>query len=393
MNIYVYKKKVRGDEKWCVDREEGGRRRQTFWPNKLAADNEATKLRGGVADAKGEYASLTLKDREQIALAWRNAQDQGHDLHDLISRAGELKPHAGPTVGITVNEVVSAKRAAGRDDRYTDNLATVLGKFAKGRESVKMDAVSLRDVESFLNAHSIAYRSTLRTRLSILFNFAIRRGYRADNPCARLESVKVTKKPPAIFTVKQFQKCVEALSKPFKPSKHSPQVDYRHGLAWFALTTLCGLRPEEAEKTTKKDIHFKEGWIRVEAQTTKVRQRRVVYPKPEALKFLQWAKKRGGRLPLNSQAKKRVIHHLRDALGFKAWPKDITRHTAASYWLASDGSAAHVSEMLGNSERVLKRDYKALVTREEAKEFWALLKTYSHSRDEHSHKMAKKVRF
>jgi integrase len=157
-------------------------------------------------------------------------------------------------------------------------------------------------------------------------------------------------------------------------------------LAWFALSTLCGLRPQEAEKTVKADINFKERYVRVEAQTTKVRQRRIVYPKPEAIKFLKWAIKHGGTLPLDPQIRQRIIAGvswknkdgvqrrpgLRHALGFKVWPKDITRHTAASYWLASDVSTAHVAEMLGNSEKILKSHYKALVTREQAKEFWEM---------------------
>jgi integrase len=193
-----------------------------------------------------------------------------------------------------------------------------------------------------------------------------------DNPCSRLEAVKVTRKPPAVFSSEQFKAAVKWLK------ENAPE-----GLPWFALSTLCGLRPEEAEKTTKADINFKEGFVKVEAQTTKVRQRRIVYPKAEALRFLKRVLKHGG-LPLSSQNRRRIIAGvvwkskdgkkrrpgLRHALGFDKWPKDITRHTAASYWLASGATAGHVAEMLGNSERILKRDYKALVTRKEAVEFW-----------------------
>jgi len=136
----------------------------------------------------------------------------------------------------------------------------------------------------------------------------------------------------------------------------------------------------------------------VEKQTTKVRLRRVVYPRPEAMAFLKWAlaKKTGGVLPISSLAKKRLLagqvrklpasvrlkrpprrrraEGLRGALGFKTWPKDITRHTAASYWIGAGASVGEVAEALGNSESVLKRDYKALVTRAEAEEFWKVVK-------------------
>jgi hypothetical protein len=129
------------------------------------------------------------------------------------------------------------------------------------------------------------------------------------------------------------------------------------------------LRPEEAEKVEPGQINYTEGWVRVEI--SKVLQRRVVYPKPEVMAALKWSLENGGRLPLHPLARKRVLHRLREHLGWKVWHKDVTRHSAASYWLADCQSAAAVAESLGNSEKVLKRHYKALVTKEQAKDFWA----------------------
>ncbi len=84
-----------------------------------------------------------------------------------------------------------------------------------------------------------------------------------DNPCDRLESVKVVRNSPTIFTVEQAQKCLT-----FLDTKRC------RALGWFVLTTFAGLRPEEAEKTAWEQVSFDEGWIRIEAQTSKVRQRR-----------------------------------------------------------------------------------------------------------------------
>jgi integrase len=111
--------------------------------------------------------------------------------------------------------------------------------------------------------------------------------------------------------------------------------------------------------------------VRVEAQTSKVRQARVVYPKPEAMALLKSVLD-DGRLPITSQARKRVIKRMRNHLGLKVWPKDVTRHSAASYWLAESGSAEIVAEALGHSVKTLKRHYLALVTREQAAQFWKL---------------------
>lgn len=169
----------------------------------------------------------------------------------------------------------------------------------------------------------------------------------------------VARKPPQVFSVAVVRSCLKWLR------SSRPKV-----LAWFVLSTFCGLRPEEAEKTTAADIHFGEGFIKVEAQTTKVRQRRVVYPKAEAMALLKSCKVK----PVTAQNRRRAIRALREHLNWKAWPKDITRHTAASYWLADCESTASVAKSLGNSESILLKHYAAVVTREQAKEFWKACK-------------------
>lgn len=138
---------------------------------------------------------------------------------------------------------------------------------------------------------------------------------------------------------------------------------------WFALSTFCGLRPEETDHIQKSQIHASEGWIRVEI--SKVKQRRVVYPTKEAMRLVKACMKLKG-WPLTINQRRRAIRALRNRLGWKEWPKDITRHSAASYWLATSQSAASVAESLGHSESVLKRHYKALVTKKQALQFWAV---------------------
>ena len=64
---------------------------------------------------------------------------------------------------------------------------------------------------------------------------------------------------------------------------------------------------------------------------------------------------------------------MRQVLDWPAWKQDVTRHSAASFWLAQCGSTATVSTELGHSESVLLKNYKALVTKTEAAAYWALL--------------------
>ena len=57
-------------------------------------------------------------------------------------------------------------------------------------------------------------------------------------------------------------------------------------------------------------------------------------------------------------------------LAWPKWKKDVTRHSAATYMLATSSSAAAVATTLGNSETILKRHYLTLVTRADAQTFW-----------------------
>ena len=105
--------------------------------------------------------------------------------------------------------------------------------------------------------------------------------------------------------------------------------DHPRLLGWFCLSTFAGLRPEEAEKTTWRDVNFEEQWIRVQAQTTKTRQRRIVYPKPI------------------------VFAWLRAVAGGPKWKEDVTRHTAASMWFSVDSGGqipSACSAARGNSQ-------------------------------------------
>jgi integrase len=357
--------------RWRVRWSESGKDRSARHETKDKAEAHAAELRLQ-KETRGEvWLSLSAYERNNLISAYNLAAEKGVDIHKAIMAAAQ-NGNASQSLGIgkVIEELKTSRLNNGRAPDYVTSMGIVLNQFARGRETMEISRITMKDVEAFMDSKRLQYRQTLRGRLSTLFNFAIRRGYRSDNPCTRLESIKVTRLPPAVFTIAQVETAVKWLL-----------ANAKHGLPWFGLSTFCGLRPEEAEQTTKADIHFAECFIRVEAQTTKVRQRRIVYPRPEAMAFVKWSLKQGS-LPLSSGERRWILSGregkspgLRGALGFKVWPKDITRHTAASYWLAGKGETVeHVAKMLGHSESVCESRYKAVKTQKEAAEFWEAVK-------------------
>ncbi|MGC3961338.1 MAG: hypothetical protein QM813_26445 [Verrucomicrobiota bacterium] len=309
--------------------------------SKAKADAEAVRIRKDGEQLGASWMDIPAADRHRLAQMWKAGGVDGLSVKTSAPTR---------TLSEVAKELESSKNSSGCNERYVNCMMSVLNQFIKGRNSLPIGEVTLNDIVTHLNSFNLSYRSTVRARISTLFNFALRREYIEKNPCDQLDEIIYHKPPPQILTPEQLKKCLQWLTK-------NPR-----GSTWFVLTTLCGLRPEEAQKTPRDKIQCLAGHIIVDSQTTKVRQRRVVTPMPEAMKWLRRSLKYGGLTPINQQFKRRLILKLRTLIGFKEWPQDITRHTAASIWLARIKSAAEVAEQLGNSEKVLKRDYKALVT-------------------------------
>lgn len=356
MKATVKQHKVHGGTRWVVGRFVNGKRVRTFYATQQEAEAEAARIRVSMADTEEEWRQLTKADRDRIMAAWQEAQRRNVDLlkATMVADPREV-PGDGPALGKVIDWLVNDKRQANRSPEYVDNLDLILGQFRRGREMTPFGLITVKDVSDYLASKKLASRSTLRSRLSTLFEYGIRHGYRSDNPCGKLEHITIPSTPPPIFTNAQVATCIQWL-----------KANWPEGVWWFILTTACGLRPEEATRIKKKDVNINEGWVRVETGKT---SRRVVYPRPEALVAL----KRHPGKPISKSTMKRIERELREVLKWEAWPKDITRHTAASNWLAVVRSAGEVAESLGNSERVLKRHYKALVTKADALEFWAII--------------------
>ncbi len=355
------------DGRWYVNRWEDGRRRRTFFLTQREAKAEASRIRAELAGVGEVEFSMSAADRADILRFREECADAGVNWWDLLRahREGRLSvlPSSPPLQQI-LDEMLASKDAAGRSHRYTQTLRIILNGFVRGREEMPLSRVTAGDVESWLASKNIASRPTLRARLSTLFRFAQRRGFIAANPCEKIEPVRLVRQTPMIFTVRQTAIALVWLR------RKAPRA-----LGWFVLSTLCGLRPEEAERTSWAAVRLDGGdtHIRVEAQTSKVRQRRIVTPLPAAVAWLKIAREHGAELPIGRQARRSVSRRLAQRLGWDEWPKDVTRHTAASYRLSLVGDAAHVAEQLGHTVSELKASYRALVTPSDAARFWQLI--------------------
>jgi hypothetical protein len=108
----------------------------------------------------------------------------------------------------------------------------------------------------------------------------------------------------------------------------------------------------------------RDGFLVVGAEAAKTRTRRVMEMLPG---HEQWWK---GVMPLGILRER--FEALRKEAGVFNWPRNVMRHTAASHWLNFYQDEAKAALHLGHSPAMLHRHYKALVTRRESEEFFAL---------------------
>lgn len=377
--VSVRQVSVRGKLKWQVRWHDLGRVKRSFFGSEKRAVAFAAVKRNDALAVDAKFLLLPIADREKLLHVFEEARRRGLDLLALVS--SEKKSSVSPSSEAVLAEMLVVKAAAGRNANYLKTLKAIVGGFIAGRPALPVDAWSHLDLELFLDAKSPAFRSTVRSRLATWFKFAVRRGFRPDNPCDRLEAVKVVKSPPVIFSPEQVAVCLKFFVAnrfhKFRPKMfRGGSDDAQAGLGWFLLTTFAGLRPEEAMQVDpKKHLHLSAAkpHIEVTPEICKTGQWRIVYPLPPVVRALRWAFEHGSHLPMLPKRKQRLIRLLRAEMGLARWPKDVTRHSASSYWLAITNDQKHVAEMLGHSERMARTTYKKPVSKAAAKEFYAAL--------------------
>jgi integrase len=153
-------------------------------------------------------------------------------------------------------------------------------------------------------------------------------------------------------------------------------------LPFFAIGAFAGLRSQEIMRLDWGDIRFEQGFIEVAAAKAKTASRRLAPLLPALAAWL---------LPLRKTSGNVVGYTRNDMLsvartefcktGIKSgdkfiqftWKPNALRHSYASYRLADIKDAARVALEMGNSPAMLFRNYRELVSEQQAKEWFSLL--------------------
>jgi hypothetical protein len=235
------------------------------------------------------------------------------------------------------------------------NLRHHLKKFSQGMDNAPLRTVITGQVEKWIDGLSVNERTRQGhlDSVSLLFNFARRRGYVKENPCAAIERPPDESKmePPVIHTPLEVA-CVLHWARTFEPDL----------CRFLAVRYFAGLHATEAQKCI---VHEDRGTIEVPAKVAKTRRRRPVTILPVLAAWL----KIGGELPVRQLNNRMTRIGERTGVG---WARSVTRHTFCSYHLARFQNAAKTALEAGHSETILFAHYREIVSAQDAAEFWNL---------------------
>jgi len=324
-----------------------------------------------------------------------------------------------------------------------------LNRFAKDHADLFVSDVTADVVQTWLDTLrdllglQTQTRENYRRVLSPFFQFCRRKKWRSDNPMDDIERIKSPKKEPVYFSVEEVRKILAT-------AIAHPELDL---LGYFAFALFAGIRPDELgrEETSNppqseklngspkpedarrrldwNDIDFQDFLITVSAETSKIRERRLIEgrsgsetegrestePLPSTIwPWLEIARRRpfgqftqrshrrdawrslggGGNgkkatafLPRQGRTftddgvqegrvapdgLERRLRHFKSLLGFR-WKPDGLRHSFATYHYARHRNAVLTAHFLGHHDvGLVYTTYRGIVREADGAKFWSL---------------------
>ena len=380
-SVSVYRRKTpSGGQAYMVANYALGKRRFDSYPTEAEALEAANRLVRQLSERQVVAASMTNEDAAEYAAAKQSLQPfkvnllTGADtlatclkiVPDLSALVAAVKFYATRNRQVTrkpvaevVAELLAIKTARKSSVRYLQDLSSRLGKFA---DAFKEDtcAVTTAQVQAWLDSLKCAAQTckNYRTVLNLLFEFAVARGYAADNPIEGVESLKVRGGEVEIYTPEEIRRLLAAAAPEFLPC--------------IAIGAFAGLRSAEIERLAWEDLRLAERHIIIGKDQAKTASRRVV-PVCDALAAwlapyashtgLLW---NGTHLGFYSAQQTTA-----QAAGLK-WKQNALRHSYASYRFALTADAGRVAGELGNSASIVHRHYRELVKPVDAESWFAV---------------------
>ncbi len=364
------------DGRFCVDTLVGKKRKRITRASLDAAKIEARKLIAQIASGRAHEERMTLAEVEDYRLAKNKVAPFGMSLlsavEEWIAGRGKTQRIISKTVAEVVEEFLTSKRVEGVSFFHLEDRKYRMNKFAAAFPG-RIDQISTHEIEVWLNGLEISGRTRNNYRNAVLQLFRYARGkrYLPRNEPTVVEDVASASPAEGAIQIYTPQELRLLLS-------HAPEKL----LPFFAIGAFSGLRSQEIMRLDWSDIRFEQGFIEVAAAKAKTASRRLAPLLPALAAWLLPLRQKSGhvvgytRNDMLCEARQRFCKggiKVRDELFQFTWKPNALRHSYASYRLADIKDAARVALEMGNSPAMLFRNYRELVTEQQATAWFGVL--------------------
>jgi integrase len=269
---------------------------------------------------------------------------------------------ASVTVSEAIQELLAAKKADGKSERYLGDLRSRLGRFSEDYGDCKIAELDSSQIGNWLRSLGLAprTRNTFHLRLSLLFKYAIEQRWTLDNPVTKSMIAKIHKAPTGILSPEQF--CALLV--------HANAET----LPFWLLGGFVGVRSAEIMRLSWSDIDWEHRLVKIDDRKSKTARERFVDICDAALAWL--APYRGSKGPICPISGSHLYERLeadRKRAGLLEWPSNALRHSFGSYYLAFHNDAGKLSLQMGHmSASMVFEHYRLRVLPTEAAKWWAI---------------------
>jgi integrase len=406
-----------------VYRDENSKRKFDSYPDEVKAMREAENTARKLSTFGARVASVapvqiaelvTLSDRlKPFAVELRDGVQSlanwlasfktlsGIDaaLNSFRAGGGAVGNIKAVSVADAVIEFLKFKRERGASDDHVTDMEWRLNKLA---EDFKCDVATIntQSLQAWLNGLKLSAGSYEHYRrvLSVFFIWCVRASYHSVNPVKgsnHADTMEKRKVPPTttrVYSPADLQQWIAATNTVFNSKSKELKANCAAFELWLVVGGFAGVRRAEFLRLRWQDFKLEESYIVLDAKITKTAKRRMIPIQPNLRAWLAsfeaHAKQHpkeliwldGDTLKERKLAMRAAQEKLEELAGMK-WRKNALRHSFCSYRLAMVGDASKVSDELGDSAAIIQTNYKALVTLQAAREWFAIMPPAATSTD------------
>jgi integrase len=353
-------------------------------------ETEALKLTGLDRSAYVEAKSILSKVDgspslvaaiQEYAAAKRMLEDSRTSLEqiakDYVRRSRAIERQV--SVAELVEELIAVKEKSNLSDDYIRTLRR-LRRFGKDFQ-INAHELNFPLLQEYLDSmlDRRGNPTTPRTKrnywklINTLIQFGVKRKCISNEMLDQVRGVDLPKDNPSEITI-------------WKPSEFAEMLNAARPelVPTLALGGFAGIRTAEINRLDWADLDLGGKMVKVAASKAKTRSRRIVPLCDAAIAWLKPYSARTGKVAYYAETNKyaaavmsdvRTARELQGYFTEPEWRKNALRHSYISYRLADTQNAHRVAIEAGNSETIIFKNYRELVTEEEARVWFSILPT------------------